>query len=72
MPYAVAGFSLEAYQPILRANNKAVETINGRAAMVGDWAGGVTVTSCGCQARCVAGHAYVTLRTVVSRSHPAR
>ncbi|EFJ41442.1 hypothetical protein VOLCADRAFT_107717 [Volvox carteri f. nagariensis] len=35
MPHAVAGFSVETYQPILRANAPSAETINGRVAMVG-------------------------------------
>ncbi|GFR41591.1 hypothetical protein Agub_g2314 [Astrephomene gubernaculifera] len=35
LPHAVRGFSLEAYQPILRANSRGAETINGRVAMVG-------------------------------------
>ncbi|GLC52620.1 hypothetical protein PLESTB_000649900 [Pleodorina starrii] len=35
LPAAVAGFSVEAYQPVLRADSPSAETINGRVAMVG-------------------------------------
>ncbi|GLI65723.1 hypothetical protein VaNZ11_009319, partial [Volvox africanus] len=35
LPHAVAGFNVEAYQPVLRADSPNAETINGRVAMVG-------------------------------------
>ncbi|GIL79258.1 hypothetical protein Vretimale_16444 [Volvox reticuliferus] len=35
VPHAIAGFNVEAYQPVLRADSPSAETINGRAAMIG-------------------------------------